>query len=105
MHKFLPLFLISALSLSLFALFFGGTINSEIQGVRYSSSPAKNELSSSSFVDRILLSDGQVDQQASSGVWFNKTVSVPNSDLAALLASPPKNQYVLGENTAEKWIE
>lgn len=105
MHKFLPILIALVVSLTIGALIYGPTLQADLKKVQFATSPAKNELSSQSFVDRILLSDGQAETNTNSGVWFNKTVSVPSSDLAALLNSPPKASNVLGENTAEKWIE
>ncbi len=70
---------------------------------KFSDSPAKNELTSQSFIDRILLSDGSFDPNAKTGTWFNKKMATPNDSLASLLKTRPSN--VLGDNTAEKWID
>lgn len=103
MHKFLPLLIISALSVTVIAVVFGTKIQAEIKKVQYANSPATNELSSQSYIDRILLSDGILETDPGDATWFNKKVSLPNDDLAQLLATGPKN--VLGDNSSEKWIE
>lgn len=105
MHKILPLLITSALVLTIIVLFLGGNIQTEIKKQQFSNSPANNELASQSYVDRILLSDGKTETDPGEAVWFNKKIAVPTADLAALLANPPKTSTVLGENTAEKWIE
>lgn len=101
MHKFLPLLiLIAILSTILLA---GNTIQAEIKKNELANSPAKNELSSQAFINRIFLSSGQPDENAYSGIWFNKQVSVPGEQLATIFAEKPSN--VLGQSTEEKWIE
>lgn len=105
MHKFLPFLVVSALSFVVVALVFGSKIQAEVKKVQYANSPATNELSSQSYLDRIFLSEGKMETEPGEAVWFNKKVAVPNSAIAALLATPPKSNNVLGENSAEKWIE
>lgn len=101
MHKFLPLLVL--VSIVVLILAFGSNIQAEIKKRELANSPAINELSSDSFVNRILLSDGTLETDAKSGVWFNDIVTLPKNQLSALQTSEPEN--VLGENTEEKWIE
>lgn len=101
MHKLLPLLVISTLVLLI--LVFGGSVKSELKKKELSGSPAINELSSQSFINRILLSDGQIEKEATSGIWFNQKVSFPESKLLSLLSTEPSK--VLGESSGEKWIE
>lgn len=103
MRKLLPLLILSTLVLTILA--FGSSIQAEIKKRELSSSPATNELASQSYVNRIFLSDGLPESDSTQGTWFNQSVAVPNTNLAALLASPPKINNVLGENSEEKWIE
>lgn len=101
MHRLLPLLL--AVLAILGVLLLKDDASAWINSEKYAFSPAKNELASKSFVERILLSDGSFDPQANSGIWFNKTVSTPNRELATLFDSGPEN--VLGDTSSEKWID
>ncbi len=101
MHKFLLIFFGAVSVLTIFLV--KDDLNAWSKSRKYSGSPAKNELSSKSYVDRILLSSGTFDPTADSGVWFNKKLSTPNKTLASLIEKAPKN--VLGETTEEKWID
>lgn len=101
MHRFLPIFALIVGILTFFLL--KDDLAAWSQGRKYASSPAKNELTSKSFVDRIFLSDGLFDANLTTGIWFNKKLIVPNKDLAALMSKEPTN--VLGDTSSEKWIE
>jgi len=101
MKRFLPLLVIVGVALTTVLL--RNNIQAAVKGYELANSPAKGELSSSSYLERILLSDGELEQNASKGIWFNKPVLVPTKTLASLFDSVPAN--VLGENTEEKWIE
>lgn len=105
MHKFLPFLVISTLSVTVFALIFGPKIQVEVKKLQFANSPATNELSSKSYIDRILLSDGNLEANPGPGIWFNKKVKVPNSYLASLLAGSAGWNHVLGDSSSEKWIE
>lgn len=70
---------------------------------KYASSPAKNELSSEEFLNRILISNGQFDPDAKNATWFNRPINTPTSYLADILTSHPAN--ILGDTSVEKWIE
>lgn len=101
MHKLLPIFLVIAAILSIVLLKDDLSAWSKTRAL--SGSPAKNELISQSFIDRILLSDGLFDPNAQKGTWFNKKLVAPNRTLAALLENEPT--HVLGDTSAEKWID
>ncbi len=101
MHRFLPVLLAVIALLSVFLL--KDDLAAWSKAKTFAASPAKNELSSKSFVERVLLSDGSFDPNASSAVWFNKKVELPNKSLAVLMTNEPRN--VLGDSTSEKWID
>lgn len=100
-HRILPIFL--AIVALLTAYLFKDDIGAWVKGQQFANSPARNELSSKSFIERILLSDGKYDPNSTTGVWFNQKLSLPNKTLANLIESAPQN--VLGDSTEEKWID
>lgn len=71
----------------------------------YRNSPIINELASDSYLRRILISDGEFEADANSGVYDNKPVVVPGAQLAKIFNSLEKNINVLGESSEEKRIE
>ncbi len=101
MHRFLPLFIIALLLGSLVA--FQDKIKTGFKAWQFRNSPAVNELASKEFIERILLSNGEVENAVSKGVWFNKEVVVPTQSISDRLAQDWTQ--VLGETTDEKWIE
>ena len=61
------------------------------------------ELTSKEYVSKITSSTGKIEPSLTSGVWFNRKVTVPSLDLAERLAN--LNQVILGQNTYQKWID
>ena len=101
MLRFLPLFLLLALLTVTYSA--RNRLESAWQTWRLSGSSVIHELSSKEFVERIYVS-GQFNPDAKTGTWFNKTVVPPNSLLTRVLSEKPL-ALVLGENSAEKWID
>lgn len=98
-HLFLPV-IAFAVAIGLFTQLY--RVRVLIDSYRYSSSPAKNELLSDSYLRRVLMADGNVDNDNNTGIWFNKPVKQPRQ-LAERLMEPATR--VLGDNSDEKWIE
>lgn len=102
MLRFLPLFLLVALLTVTYSA--RGQIETLWENLKLSGSPVVTELSSADYLKKIYTSGGSFDPNAQTGVWFNKKVSVPTNDLAQELNRQPL-AMVLGDNTAEKWID
>jgi len=99
--KFLPLGVAILVLTTL--LSFRGAIKSEFKKWQLGNSSVVSELSSKEYVDKVLSSTGKYDPSLTKATWFNKEVPVPSKNLAERLANP--TSAVLGDNSAEKWIE
>lgn len=100
--RFLSLVVVLGIFVGL--LSFRQQIVSAIRKEQFRDSPVATELLSKSYIDRAIKNDGKFHPEETKAVWFNKEVSIPQLELAALIMDNPR--AVLGESTSSnKWIE
>lgn len=99
--RFLSLLLV--LSVLVGIVSWRGQIVTAIKKAQFKNAPETTELLSKAYLNKIFATDGKWQENQDQAVWFDKEVPAAPMDLAVRILENP--QAVLGENTADKWID